>query len=129
MREELKITATSSAISVVAGLATLFFFKGISNTLIDNVGYVSSAIAVLMTVLLVTYIKRSGQEETTDSRRLKEIVLFGSAVALIVIVSGVCLWVIASGTFSNQERTWAISVLTLIGGGVVGYLTGRVSKN
>lgn len=72
--------------------------------------------------------QRSQTEANARLQRRKEAVLFGVATALVVALSGICIWVLLSGGFSSDDKKWATSILTLITGGLVGYLTGKAAK-
>lgn len=70
------------------------------------------------------------KEEEAEGRyrRRKDAVLFGLTVALVATVSGICVWIVLATRFSAEEKKWAMSLLTLIVGGLVGYLTGKAAR-
>jgi len=64
-------------------------------------------------------------EEDAKLERYKSILLFGSGLAAIMCIGGVCVWIIVS---QNPERTafqWATATLTSMVTGILGYVTGR----
>jgi hypothetical protein len=60
-------------------------------------------------------------------QRWKDLVLFGVAVILTTIVSGICIWIVVAQNFSIDDKKWATSILTLTIGGLLGYLIGKGS--
>ena len=69
-------------------------------------------------------------EESGDAklRRWKDAVLFSVAVLLVLVISGICFWIVIAQGVSGDDKKWATSVLTLITGGIIGYLTGKAAK-
>ncbi len=63
--------------------------------------------------------------ETDGERRVrlaKDLILFLVAIALVIIMFFVCYNTLMSATTSSEEKKWAMSVLSLAMGGLVGYL-------
>lgn len=65
--------------------------------------------------------------ETEGERRLrlfKDTTLFVVALGLLVALAALCLLTL-TGTASADEKKWAMSILSALAGGLVGYLLKR----
>ena len=58
----------------------------------------------------------------------KDLALSVAGLFLIGAVAGVSLWIVYSGSYTIESKTQAWSVLSLIAGGIVGYLYGKASS-
>ncbi len=64
-------------------------------------------------------------EESAGERRVrlfKDVVLFVLAVVFVVIITWVCVSTLGSHAATEEEKKWAMSILTAAAGGMVGYL-------
>ena len=63
--------------------------------------------------------------ETPGERGLrlwKDGALFFFSLVCVGILVGFCVYTVASGTVSPEEKKWAMAILTATTGGLVGYL-------
>jgi cation transport ATPase len=68
--------------------------------------------------------KRSQEEAETRSKRQREGVAFVAGLCLMVILFGVCLWVVLSKNFTTETEKWATTALASILGAVLGAFSG-----
>lgn len=63
-------------------------------------------------------------ESTADSavRLVKECTLFGAAIIGVVIIGWICVHTTLSSSASQEDKKWAMSILTAIVGALIGYL-------
>jgi uncharacterized membrane protein len=69
-----------------------------------------------------------GRKETDGERRVrlvKDVIVFGLAIILLVIVVGYSLDVLLAATATAADKRWAQSIISAIAGGVIGYLLRR----
>ena len=73
-----------------------------------------------------TYSVKVEKEETAGERHVrlfKDVVLFLVAVSFVVLIAGLCFHtVLWSPAATEEEKKWAMSVLSAAAGGIVGYL-------
>ena len=65
------------------------------------------------------------RDETAGERYVrlfKDVALFGAALVLTMAVVTLCFVTVLSATASADEQKWAMSVLSLATGGLIGYL-------
>ena len=65
------------------------------------------------------------REETGAERAVrlgKDVALFATALGLIIIVAWMCVDTIRSSTTSADEKKWAMSILSAVTAGLIGYL-------
>ena len=55
-------------------------------------------------------------------RLAKEIVLVGLAAGFVVLIGWICFQTLFSMQATAEEKKWAMSTITAISGGLVGYL-------
>ncbi len=70
--------------------------------------------------------ERAEKKAQADHRRRIEIISLIAVLVTALIVCPVCLWVLADPSVSADKKAWASPTLTLIVGGLFGYLTGQV---
>ncbi len=61
-------------------------------------------------------------------KHIKDLAISGFALVLVCIFMYICLSVVISATASSDDKKWATSIITLVASGVVGFLTGKSSK-
>jgi hypothetical protein len=64
------------------------------------------------------------KQEACHRQRVERIVLY-AALVLIAVICPACLWVLMDDAKSMEKKAWAAPMLTLIVGGLMGFLTGR----
>ena len=65
------------------------------------------------------------REETTAERNVrlgKDIIVFLVAVALVITIAIICVVTLSSPSASAEEKKWAMSILSALAAGLVGYL-------
>ena len=65
------------------------------------------------------------REETAAERAVrlgKDIALFATALMLAIIVAWICIDTVRSSSSSADEKKWAMSILSAVTGGLIGYL-------
>jgi cytochrome c biogenesis protein CcdA len=65
------------------------------------------------------------REETTAERNVrlfKDVALFVAGLGFVIVVAWLCLSTLASTTVAAEEKKWAMSILTAMTGGMIGYL-------
>ncbi len=65
------------------------------------------------------------REETAAERNVrlfKDVMLFLAALGFVVLITYLCFSTLSSSVASADEKKWAMSILTAIAGGLVGYL-------
>jgi uncharacterized membrane protein len=55
-------------------------------------------------------------------RLAKEIVLVGLAAGFVILIGWICVQALFSTHSTAEEKKWAMSTITAISGGLVGYL-------
>lgn len=55
-------------------------------------------------------------------RLFKDVALFAVAIGFVLTVGWLCYGALMSSTASSEEKKWAMSVLSAMTGGVIGYL-------
>ena len=68
------------------------------------------------------------EESEMEHQRRKNLLLSGSALVVIGIALGLCVWAIVKEGSSASDKTWGLTFLTAIVTGFVGYVTGRATK-
>ncbi len=68
------------------------------------------------------------REAEAVHQRRKDLYLLFTTVSVVVVVFCVCVFVILSGKYAPETEKTMLALLTLIIGGLVGYLTGKSSK-
>lgn len=71
--------------------------------------------------------ERDEKEAAMNHRRRVEIIALCAYLGISGFVAVACLWVLADKTIAPQDKAWVGPTLTLVIGGVAGYLTGRSS--
>lgn len=71
-------------------------------------------------------LKLSVERQETDGERqvrlFKDVALFMVAVCFVILIAWLCYSTLASSTASQEEKKWAMSVLSAATGGIIGYL-------
>lgn len=65
------------------------------------------------------------REETKAERGVrlfKDVALFAVALGAVVVIGWLCYLTLVSTSATAEEKKWAMSILTLIAGGLIGYL-------
>ncbi|UXY14349.1 hypothetical protein N8I74_13615 [Chitiniphilus purpureus] len=65
------------------------------------------------------------REETSGERRVrlfKDVALFSVAIGFVVAIVWLCYRTVVSASATAEEKKWAMSVLSAVTGGIVGYL-------
>lgn len=65
------------------------------------------------------------RDEADGERRVrlfKDVALFVVALGFVVMVASLCYSTLMSATTSEEEKKWAMSVLSAATGGIIGYL-------
>jgi hypothetical protein len=70
-------------------------------------------------------ISRAETQEDAAQRRKQDMVLFVVAVAFVAVVATGCLWLIFLSDRPDDQKRWAMEILTAIASGFVGYLVGK----
>ena len=70
------------------------------------------------------------RQEEADAyhQRLRTSIFFYVGLATAVIVGGICLYAALSSDFTTDQQRFAGSIVTLLIGGVAGFLTGKNAK-
>jgi hypothetical protein len=68
------------------------------------------------------------EKEESSFKRWKEKILFIISIGFSIIISGICIWIVLNSKSLPENTGWARSLLTLIIGGFIGFLTGKASK-
>ncbi len=55
-------------------------------------------------------------------RLFKDVVVFMLAVIFVAIITWVCVSTLNSATATGEEKKWAMSILSLAAGGLIGFL-------
>jgi hypothetical protein len=58
-------------------------------------------------------------------RLFKDVVLFLAAIVLVGVIAGLCYRALVSPTATPEAQKWAMSILSAMVGGLVGYLVRR----
>ncbi len=73
--------------------------------------------------------KASVEREEYPSERFvrlfKELVVFLCAITLVAVIAWLCCRALLSSTTTPDEQKWAMSILSAMVGGIVGYLVRR----
>ena len=77
---------------------------------------------------LTVFVSRTEHPEDATLRRFKDYVLFAVAIGFLAALFGYCLYVVICQIGSADNIKWSTSILTLIAGGFIGYLTGKSQK-
>lgn len=67
-------------------------------------------------------------KDEAEHQRRKDLILFYSTIGVVVVTFCICVFVILSGKYAAETEKTMLALLTLIIGGLVGYLTGKSSK-
>ncbi|MBX9643629.1 MAG: hypothetical protein K2W91_05945 [Novosphingobium sp.] len=67
-------------------------------------------------------VEREETQEERYVRLFKDVAIFLLAVGFVVAVASLCYATLTSSTATPDEKKWAMSILTAISGGIVGYL-------
>lgn len=65
------------------------------------------------------------REETDGERRVrlfKDVALFVVALGFVIMIAGLCYSTLLSAAADAEEKKWAMSILSGITGGLIGYL-------
>jgi hypothetical protein len=65
------------------------------------------------------------QEETTGERHVRlinDVVLFIVAISAVVLIAWLCYSTLSAANTTAEEKKWAMSVLSAVTGGIIGYL-------
>lgn len=62
-------------------------------------------------------------------QRQKELLLYRLTAGVIAVVVLICAWIVLRRGLSTEEGKLALALLTSIVTGLVGYVTGKASKN
>jgi hypothetical protein len=69
------------------------------------------------------------EREETDGERtvrlVKDLALFATALGLVIVIALLCLDALRSATTSADEKKWAMSILSAVTAGLIGYLVKR----
>ncbi len=68
------------------------------------------------------------EEEEAKHQHQKDFYLFIVTIGVVGLAFLACLFIILSGKYSAETEKTMLALLTLIVGGLVGYLTGKSSK-
>ncbi len=68
------------------------------------------------------------EEADANAQRQRTSVFFYVGLASAVIVGGICLYAALSSDFTTDQQRFAGSIVTLLIGGVAGFLTGKNTK-
>ena len=68
------------------------------------------------------------EEADANAQRRRTSVFFYVGLATTVIVGGICLYAALSSDFTTDQQRFAGSIVTLLIGGVAGFLTGKNAK-
>jgi len=58
-------------------------------------------------------------------RRLKDMILFVTAIIMVLCVFGYCAYLVINQQTSDDSRRWAMATLTMVISGLLGYLLGQ----
>ncbi|HZG52056.1 MAG TPA: hypothetical protein VEZ40_07965 [Pyrinomonadaceae bacterium] len=87
---------------------------------------------ILLTVMREDSGERESRIRTEEAdailRRRKDLLLSGSVAAAIGVALCLCVWAIVSEGSSELDKTRAVTFLTAIVTGLIGYVTGRATK-
>lgn len=72
--------------------------------------------------------QRQREELEAAHQRQKDFYLFLVTLGVVAAAFGICGFIVLSGKYNAEIEKMAITLLTLIVGGLVGYLTGKTSK-
>jgi hypothetical protein len=64
-------------------------------------------------------------EKDAAFRRWRDGSLFAVCLAATTVLGYVCVGIVLSVTASPDDKKWATSLITLIVGGIIGFLTGK----
>lgn len=68
------------------------------------------------------------EEADAAHRRRKDLLLLSSALVVIGVAIGLCVWAVVREGSAASDREWAVPLLTAIVTGLIGYVTGRATK-
>src|SRR5688500_14965522 len=68
------------------------------------------------------------EEAEASHQRWRTSIFFYTGLTAAVIVGGICLYAALNSTFTTDQQRFAGSIVTLLIGGVAGYLTGKNAK-
>ena len=68
------------------------------------------------------------EEADAAHRRRKDLALHVTALVVIGVALGLCVWAIVKKDTTVEDTKWAVPLLTAIVTGFVGYVTGRATK-
>jgi hypothetical protein len=55
-------------------------------------------------------------------RLFKDVVLFLVGVGFVVVIASLCIHTLENPSTTAEEKKWAMSILSLAAGGIIGYL-------
>lgn len=73
-------------------------------------------------------VHRDIEKADAAHRRQISLLLHIAALAVIVVAVSLCVWMVINAGNGSEDRRWAITLLTSIVTGLIGYVTGRASK-
>ena len=68
------------------------------------------------------------EEANAAHQRRKELILHIAALLVISVVLAVCVWTIVKTNSTEEDKKWAVPILSAIVTGLIGYVTGRSAK-
>ncbi len=68
------------------------------------------------------------EEADASHQRWRTTIFFYVGLVAAVIVGGICLYAVLSSSFTTDQQRFAGSIVTLLIGGVAGFLTGKNAR-
>jgi hypothetical protein len=68
------------------------------------------------------------EEADAAHERWRTSILFGVGIGVALVVGGLCLWATLDQSFSPDTQKWAAAIVTSMIAGILGFLTGKNTK-